>query len=207
MDVYPPRDLPGRSDDWGRRVEGVAEDLYKAQVQLRQTVNNGQRATAGQLALLSRQLDRIQKNQEDLLGRTSRAVFWQGNVSFSSSATAVPMPGLEKTFHLTESRTVRIQSTLQVELYCGGGGFPVSSATLGYRLNGDFLPVNEFNSATVEYGVAGTSLRNQVTVVTVFERPAGNYTVTPWVSPFVSSGSSVIATLGSTVVDVLQRTA
>ncbi len=77
MDVYPPRDLPGRADDWGRRVEGVAEDLYKAQVQLRQTVNNGQRATAGQLALLSRQIDRISESQEDL---RDASMFYEASV-------------------------------------------------------------------------------------------------------------------------------
>lgn len=58
-DVYPPRDLPGRADAWGRRVEDVDKSLFDTQVQLDQKVDNGLRATSGQLAVLAKQLDEL----------------------------------------------------------------------------------------------------------------------------------------------------
>lgn len=66
-DVYPPRDLPGRADNWGRRVEEVDRDLLDRQVQLRQSLDNGLRSTSGQLAVLARQIDALASQQEFLI--------------------------------------------------------------------------------------------------------------------------------------------
>lgn len=67
IDVYPPRDLPGRADNWGRRVEEVNKDLLARQVQIQQMVENGLRSTSGQLAVLSRQIDTLASQQEFLI--------------------------------------------------------------------------------------------------------------------------------------------
>lgn len=66
-DVFPPRDLPGRAEEWGRQVENRIEAGEKSEQQLEQKVDNGLRATGGQLAVLSRQLDAVAAQQEFLL--------------------------------------------------------------------------------------------------------------------------------------------
>ena len=57
--VYPARNLPGLAEDWGRAVEARDKILDRDFTQLSQSVNNGQRATGGQLAVISEQIDRL----------------------------------------------------------------------------------------------------------------------------------------------------
>lgn len=57
--IFPPRNLPGSADKWGREVENSL-DLYEKRFSgLEQTVNNSDRATSGQLAVLSRQIESL----------------------------------------------------------------------------------------------------------------------------------------------------
>lgn len=51
--VFPPRDLPGRAEVWGRAVEGSIGLNQSDMDQLRQVVTNGLRATSGQLETVS----------------------------------------------------------------------------------------------------------------------------------------------------------
>lgn len=55
--VYPPRALPGISDNWGRTVESRIQSGERSEQQLSQTVNNGLRAQGGQLAVIADQVD------------------------------------------------------------------------------------------------------------------------------------------------------
>lgn len=62
-DVFPPRGLPGRSEEWGRQVENRIEAGEKSEQQLEQKVDNGLRATGGQLAVLARQVSELSSHK------------------------------------------------------------------------------------------------------------------------------------------------
>lgn len=200
MDVYPPRDLPGRADDWGRRVEAVSEDLYRSQVQLQQTLNNGQRATAGQLALLSRQLKRVTDNQIDLLGRVShqriadKSPASLGN--FPVGETVIPDTAFS--FTLGESRKVQITQFAMV-----------STTSNPMRVGINLAGVNRFNtseSSTTYIGDYGAPQTGAVHFSGLFTLPAGTHTVSSAVQ--VSGSGTPVCTVYTvyTVVNVLQKT-
>lgn len=58
-DVFPSRNLPGLSENWGRHVENRIKLGESSELQLSQRVNNGLRANEGQLAVLSEQLNEL----------------------------------------------------------------------------------------------------------------------------------------------------
>lgn len=212
VDVYPPRDLPGRADDWGRRVEGVAEDLYKTQVQLRQTVENGRRATAGQLALLSRQLERISEQQadiseqqQDLLGRESHAVFWVNSpVSVSSNVNFVEMSQLSLTFELKEKRWVRMQTTVDVSASRGSGAAS-ALASIYHFVDGSQVDFFRTSNGYARGVVVNEPMLSQSVALSLVELNPGVHTLTPKYSTLVTPNGFVVFSAGSTVVDVLQR--
>lgn len=61
--MYPSRDLPGRAEEWGRAVEGRQRVAEQDAEQLRQKVDNGLRATAGQLETISQTLNQVVEQQ------------------------------------------------------------------------------------------------------------------------------------------------
>lgn len=69
--VYPPRNLPGLAEDWGRASETHANLLSKELVQQSQTMNNALRATGGQLAVIAQQVDLLGSTVTDLANRRS----------------------------------------------------------------------------------------------------------------------------------------
>lgn len=91
-DVYPARDLPGRADNWGRRVEEVGKDLFSRQVQLQQSLDNGLRSASGQLAVLADQLNELR------LGRRSHST-QPADVSLTATTPGV-YPTYERDFTL-----------------------------------------------------------------------------------------------------------
>lgn len=58
-DVFPARNLPGLAEDWGRHIEKRVVEGENSDQQLSQKVDNGLRATAGQLAVLAGQIDEL----------------------------------------------------------------------------------------------------------------------------------------------------
>ncbi len=197
MDVYPPRDLPGRADDWGRRVEAVSEDLYKSQVQLQQTLNNGQRATAGQLALLSRQLKRVTENQEDLLGRVSYQAVSGGSVVGTFSPGVYDLSGLDLTVILDTPRVVKVTQF--------GNYFANKVVALtGANINGSRYFRTSFSESTVvgRPTVAESVVGNYSGI---FSLPAGTHVIKPCLNVQGASGPLTVNGF-SIVVDVLQKT-
>lgn len=93
MDVFPRRNLPGEAEEWGRRMEEVTRDLYKTQVQTQQALRNEGRATGGQLAVISKQIDAVYRQQEELL--LGRRTYTQSVSDVSLVATT---PGLYPVF-------------------------------------------------------------------------------------------------------------
>lgn len=79
--AYPQRNLPGRAEDWGRAVEAQQRILSKEVRQVSQAWENSARATGGQLAVISTQIDTVTAQQaelsatvEDLSGRSTHSV-------------------------------------------------------------------------------------------------------------------------------------
>lgn len=79
--AYPQRNLPGRAEDWGRAVEAQQRILSKEVRQVNQAWENSARATGGQLAVISSQIDTVTAQQaelsatvEDLSGRSTHSV-------------------------------------------------------------------------------------------------------------------------------------
>lgn len=80
--VYPPRNLPGTADVWGRSVEQRANVQDKSFTQLEQRTDNALRATAGQLAVIAQQV-------ADLSNRRSH-VTSVSNISQTNNVTTDP---------------------------------------------------------------------------------------------------------------------
>lgn len=64
--VYPQRNLPGRAENWGRAVEARDKILEKDLRQAVQKIDNGLRATGGQLAVIGAQIDLLAAQQQVL---------------------------------------------------------------------------------------------------------------------------------------------
>lgn len=97
--VYPPRNLPGLAENWGRSAEQRDNILAKDLTQLTQKVDNGQRATGGQLAVLASQIDALNVTTSDLANRRSYTET-PPNFSVTGNATVAPFPVASQTFTL-----------------------------------------------------------------------------------------------------------
>lgn len=107
--VYPPRNLPGLAEDWGRSVEAQDKILEKNQTQLQQTVENALRATGGQLAVLGSQIDTLTTTVTDLSNRRSYQTS-PSNFSVTGNATVAPFPTATQTFTLPAPEVQRSAS-------------------------------------------------------------------------------------------------
>lgn len=104
--VYPPRNLPGLAEDWGRAVEAQDKILENNQTQLGQTVDNALRATGGQLAVQGSQIDTLTMQQAELSStvteissRVSHTTS-PANLSVTGNATVPPFPTSTQVFTL-----------------------------------------------------------------------------------------------------------
>lgn len=115
-DVFPPRDLPGRSEEWGRQVENRIEGGEKSEKQLEQKVDNGLRATGGQLAVLSRQLDLLTEQQNELqLGRRTHTA--QLNTMSLTASTPGTYLDFTQNFSITGPYEEGRSATVSVTAY------------------------------------------------------------------------------------------
>lgn len=61
--IFPRRDLPGASDNWGRAVERGLSGVVGKLTGTSQGFNNDSRATSGELAVLSSQIDELSERK------------------------------------------------------------------------------------------------------------------------------------------------
>lgn len=90
--MFPPRNLPGLSEVWGRSVEGQIQTLDSSFGQLQQSLNNSQRATSGQLEVIAGNIDTIVRQQSEIQGtldRLANAGEVQENVAVGDSNGAI----------------------------------------------------------------------------------------------------------------------
>lgn len=102
--VFPPRNLPGNAENWGRAVEQRTNVLDNNQVQLSQKVDNGLRATGGQLAVISSQIELVTAQQTvigdtvtELSSRSTHQVS-PASIAVDGSATIPPFPTASREF-------------------------------------------------------------------------------------------------------------
>lgn len=204
-DVFPPRDLPGRAEEWGRQVERRIENGESSEEQLEQKVDNGLRATGGQLAVLSQQLDRITEAQEDLYGRVSFGTFWSGSpISVSSNVSGVDLPGLTTDFSVDEPRVIKAQTTMEVSLFRGSGAAS-ALAQLSHRLNHGPLDSSQSFPTHARSPITNETLILQLTVSSLFSVAPGSHSINLYYGTNVTPNGFVVFTNGVTTVDVLQR--
>lgn len=86
-DIFPPRNLPDRAQQWGRAIEGAITFDEKNLLQATQTTDNAGRSSSGQLAVLGRSLDEIASRSTDSIPLD--------NISVSGSDTAEPYPRVD----------------------------------------------------------------------------------------------------------------
>lgn len=109
--VYPPRNLPGKAEDWGRAVESRDKILEKDLTQAVQKFDNGLRAQGGQLSVVASQIDTVAAQQQvlalqqtaisstvnELSSRSTHQVS-PANISVSGNATVAPFPTASRSF-------------------------------------------------------------------------------------------------------------
>lgn len=158
--VYPPRNLPGSAEVWGRSVENRDEILdRKIDVQVQKT-DNGLRAVSGQLAALSSQINALQSTTERLVDASqiytaSVGTGWtSGTAGWVSGTPSVTASSLSSKFQVT------------VTGGAGGGTGFFTFSTTGYprsrALGSSASAVLERASALGGAGEAGTASRSWV---------------------------------------------
>lgn len=150
-DTYPPRDLGGTSDHWGRFVEIKQDSLESRLEQLEQTLANTGKASSGTMGALGDQVrdlvERVSYSGSDVLVQTWNNNITLANVGFGSTLT----------FELSEPRVVSITTYVNAALWARAGNGAASTARLrgGILLDGSVIP----SSA----GVVRTGLTNNAT--------------------------------------------
>lgn len=86
-DIFPPSNLPNRSEAWGRAVEGEIRYQERQVGQVSSRGGNWSRFTEGQLAVMGRNLNEI-------TGRSAESVVMP-NISVTGSATSEPYPRVD----------------------------------------------------------------------------------------------------------------
>lgn len=209
-DVFPPRDLPGRAEEWGRQVERRIESGEASEQQLEQKVDNGLRATGGQLAVLARQIDAltaqqvaITEQQLDLAGRTSMSSADLVNRSYNSTSNNTLPNSI--VFTIDRARKVRLTFSSQMMANTAPSGTNAAAGHLTFALDGIQLPANDVargfvsaSTVTVPYLNASASANALLTL------PAGSYEVAPMVTVTVSGTAAITATNNFLFVDILE---
>ena len=106
MRVFPPRNLPGPAEDWGRHVETRVEGLDGSNERLSQTTENSGRFTGGQLAVFS---DQVSEQLDRSTVRIDGGIF-----SVTGSGKVEPFPRATKVLPFTAPSGGR---NAQVEFY------------------------------------------------------------------------------------------
>lgn len=114
--IFPPRNLPGAAEKWGREVEGRVIDLESKQERDASKLNNSLRNSSGQLAVLARQIDalsetatRVEDASKLYEAFESREYSWPGgsNVGWYPYTPTVTASSLSGRFRVTVVGSIR----------------------------------------------------------------------------------------------------
>lgn len=91
-DVFPQRNLPGLSENWGRHVEDRIKVLETSETQLEQKVDNAARANAGQLAVLGSQVGELNARSVHTNSYENFLSVTGNNSSIASNSRTISFP-------------------------------------------------------------------------------------------------------------------
>lgn len=136
MPVYPPSNLPSASVPWGRTVQNSTESNSRAVENLRLTAEGNNRASAGQMGVVGRQINELGSRITQTLTMNSVSVTATSTTSYASSTESITVPGVG-----TDDRFALISVAAIVN-------------KSGSQMSGPFLTIS-FNGGVVFRGVAG----------------------------------------------------
>lgn len=119
MTVFPPRNLPGEADKWGRVVEDRIEGVESALDLLSSVSGNNGRFTGGQLAVQGAQITE-QFNRTTLRVRAA-------DLSVTGNATIEPFPRASRSVVFNPPDGARVA---QVEVYAKWSGSPTATVNM-----------------------------------------------------------------------------
>lgn len=173
---FPPRNLPGSAEVWGRKVEDTTRDLRRSVQILSQSLNNSERSTAGQLQnnsnnidfLLNQNLSASKDNYSELQYSPVPPAI---NTIIPWNATYDP----EIIFPAPESGSFRVQVSARIYTFVTSDSGTFVRAAGGYWLYCDapskstILPEFLYNSVLSNPGYGSNEVHATVTGFAVFE--------------------------------------
>lgn len=179
-DIFPPRDLPGRADDWGRKAEDGIKAAQRAAQLAQQSVGNLARSTSGTNQTLSRQV-------RDLSGRVGYATQSFALLSWVTTQPANTPFGPAVAFDLTEPRVVSAEYTVSTSLsgVASNGQSINLICSTGFLVNGvdpaQAIVSQGFTSLAASWNVStGFNSRTEITPITAklfMTLPEGSHTI------------------------------
>lgn len=203
--------LPDASVAWGRDLVDYSKAVGSEVVQLNQSLRNSQRATGGQLAVLSEQIDNLFQVTEDIQGVTSDLSGREGffdvkevNLNFTSSTTRTE-DSVGLSFSIDRPRKVRISAQTDVRISASAPVGNLGAFHLSISLGGTELPTTQVSRGFVATSASGGGYAAQsISANTLLTLNAGEYLVNPHIRVnIVGSAPTNLGSL-SVMVDVLQ---
>lgn len=185
MTVFPPRNLPGEANEWGRAVESRLEGMEASLDRVSGGVDNSQRFTGGQLAVQGVQVAE-QFARSTLLARPA-------DLSVTGNATVEPFPRALRSIVFNPPAGARVA---QVEVYAdwvsGDPGNVNIYAYLSYEGKIISRMDSTFASGVVPTLSVATEPRRYAAFATVILPEAGtaNFTLTMIRTGFTSTSTT-----------------
>lgn len=104
LDVFPRRNLPPESEPWGRKHDEVSRSHTRTLEDIRLSLLGLNRASAGQLGVVGRQLDELERQQLEIEANVAelqaRSTHFDSpaNLSVTGNATTAPFPSATRNF-------------------------------------------------------------------------------------------------------------
>lgn len=136
MDILPRRNLPAPADPWGRKHDELSQKHDRRITNLELAYRGNNRATAGQLGIIGKQLETLQFQQAEItrtiveLEARKMLYLEAANLSVSGNATVAPFPTASRSFTFASPEGGRRRGLLSVSwnyTNSGGSGTPVSA--------------------------------------------------------------------------------
>ena len=184
-DVFPPRDLPGRSENWGRAVEGRGVTVEKAVLAQGQSLSATNRSIAASTASLAGQIASLAQAQATLATTVTDLGTTQSELSATQSELSATQAELV-TAQADIATNVSDLSATQAELV-------TAQATLADTVNAIVVPINARVGDGTLYTLPSTLsvlLTASVTVPTGYTTVS--LTATSWINANNGSGAQDI---------------
>lgn len=142
-DVFPRRNLPAASEPWGRKHDDVVRSQGRRITNLELASQSNNRANAGQLGVIGRQLEALEQQQAELSRTVSelearRMLFvTAASTSVTGNATTAPFPTATRDFTFEPPEGGRRRALLSASWgYSNSGGLSTTVSAFSELLQG-----------------------------------------------------------------------